>query len=113
MLSEEQIRNQIYQFLSDKDLSDKERAGFLVAAVDIVRKRFALEVENSLTDKDVKDIEKIPSDQEAMAEMVKRFEKNTGKKSEETMKEFVLQFYNDFLAVKDKLLSEIKQPQPK
>jgi hypothetical protein len=101
MLTQDEIQNQIYQFLADKKLTDKERAGFLVAAVDVVRKKFALEVEQALSPEDIKAVEAIADDQQAMAEMVSRWEKNTGKKSEDRIQQIIFEFFDEFLKLQN------------
>lgn len=110
MLSEEQIRSQILKFLSDKKLSDKERAAFLLATIDVVRKKFALEVEQSLKEKDFKEIENIPSDERAMEEMLRRWEAHTGKKTKDRLQEIILDFFDKFLKVKDQLAPAQQEP---
>lgn len=100
MLSEDQIKQQIYQFLKGKDLDDRQRAGFMVAAMAVVRQKFALEVEESLSSADAAEIEKIPDDKKAMEEMVNRWQKNTGKTTEARLQEIILDFFEKFLAVK-------------
>ncbi|GEM_PF-5254299 len=100
MLNEEEIKKQIFQFLSDKKLSAKEKAAFLLAAIDVVRHKFALEVEESLSEKDIAEIEKIPDDQQAMTAMVECWQKNTGKKPENRLQEIILDFFEKFLTTK-------------
>jgi len=105
MMTEDQIKQQIQAFLMDKNMSDNERVAFLLAATDVLRKKMALEVEESLDENDVKEIEAMTDDQAAMAEMVKRWETKTGKTSEVRAQEIL----NDFL---DKFLTEMSKDKP-
>lgn len=104
MLSEEEIKKQINQVLSEEDLSDKERLAFILMAVDLVRKKVAQEIQQTLSEKDFDEIEKMEGNDEILfAEMVKRWEKKTGKTSEMRVKELVLELFAKFLETKEKI----------
>jgi septal ring factor EnvC (AmiA/AmiB activator) len=110
MMNDDQIKQQIQAFLMDKNMSDNERIAFLLAATDILRKKMALEVEQSLDENDVKEIEAITDDQQAMAEMVKRWEAKTGKTSEVRAQEILNDFLEKFLTEKDKPAENVSAP---
>ena len=113
MMTEDQIKQQIQTFLMDKNMSDNERIAFLLAATDVLRKKMALEVEESLDENDVKEIEAMTDDQQAMGEMVKRWEKKTGKTSEVRAQEILNDFLEKFLTEKDKPVETVStEPAP-
>jgi hypothetical protein len=103
MLTDEEINKQIQQFLTDNKITDNERIVFLAGTIDMVRKKMALEIEESLDDKDVEEIEKMTgSDDEVSVFMIHKWEQKTGKSSEQRVKEIIKELYQKFLEEKDK-----------
>jgi len=102
MMTQDELRQQISQYISDKQMTEDEKVAFLVMAVGMVRERIVQEIQKALTDEDFTQAEETGgSDEEVFSKMVKSWEKRTGKTKEELVKNLTLELLEKFLETKD------------